>query len=317
MGKKEFQFCADAGGKYCPCHLGHSGDCIKCNLICGEKVCDCKWQGVCVYDLLKHDKIVPVEERQETKCKIIETKEIEENIYHIKILVPKNIIKSLCEPGSYVFLKDKDKENSMYNAPISVMDIDEKNSILEVIVVPRGVKTKPIVKADEVVVKAPYFNGIFGMKEIKSCQGDNCLIVLDGLSQVNSIKVIKRLLLNHNNVEVFINDKGKRLEIIEEKIKGMGVNINYFNLNENHELLERYIGQNNIKFVYSCGLIPFNKEILKLVDDIDKNIKFAIPNNNLICCGEGICGACTIRLNNCRVKTCKAQIDGRYFLNNI
>ncbi len=29
---------------------------------------------------------------------------------------------------------------------------------------------------------------------------------------------------------------------------------------------------------------------MNIVDSVDKNIKFAISNNNLICCGEGICG---------------------------
>ena len=83
------------------------------------------------------------------------------------------------------------------------------------------------------------------------------------------------------------------------------------------EILINYIRNNNISFVYSCGLIYFNKSILQLVDSIDDNIKFAIPNNNLICCGEGICGACTMRLNNCRIKTCKAQMNGREFLSNL
>ena len=317
MERPNNQFCADAGGKYCPCHLAYSGDCIKCSLIRGEKTCECKWQGVCIYNELMHNKILPVEKRYEGLCKIIDNKEIEDNIYLLKIKVPNYLIKDLSEPGSYVFLKDKSKESEFFNAPISVMDVDDKNNILEVVVVPRGIKTKPLVNCDEVIVKAPYFNGIFGLKEIKSNQYDKCVVVLDGLSQVNSLKVIKRLLKNNNEVEVFINEKGKRLEIVEEKIKNMGVNIQFFNLDDKKELLINYIKDNDISFVYSCGLIYFNKSILELVDSIDNNIKFAIPNNHLICCGEGMCGACTVRLNNCRIKTCKAQMNGREFLSNL
>ena len=85
MERPNNQFCADAGGKFCPCHLGKSGDCIKCSLIRGEKTCDCKWQGVCIYNILQHDKILPVEERMEVSCKVIESIEIEKNIYLIKI----------------------------------------------------------------------------------------------------------------------------------------------------------------------------------------------------------------------------------------
>lgn len=311
------QFCADAGGKYCPCHLAYSGDCIKCSLIRGKKTCDCKWQGVCIYNELEHNKIMPVQERKEILCKVIESKEIEKNIYLLKIKIPDYLCRDLCEPGAYVFLKDKDRESEFFNAPISVMDVDEENNILEVVVVPRGIKTKPLVKCKEIIVKAPYFNGIFGLKEIKSNSCNNCVVILDGLSQVNSLKVIKKLIRNNNNVEVFINERGKRLELLEKRIEEMGVNIHLFNSYDKEEKLINYIRNNNISFVYSCGLIYFNKYILQLVDSIDKNIKFAIPNNNLICCGEGICGACTVRLNNCRIKTCKAQMSGREFLNNL
>ena len=317
MERPNNQFCADAGGKYCPCHLAYSGDCIKCSLIRGEKTCECKWQGVCIYNELQHNKIVPVEERKELLCKVVESKEIEDKIYHLKIQIPNYLIKNLCEPGSYVFLKDKNRDSVYFNTPISVMDVDEENNILEVVVVPRGIKTKPLVNCEYVTLKAPYFNGIFGLKEIKSNQNGRCVVILDGLSQVNAINVIRRLLRNNNQVEVFINEEGKRLEMVEQKIKDMAVNINLFNLNDKKEILENYIRNEKVSFVYSCGLIYFNKDILKLVDSIDKNIKFAIPNNNLICCGEGICGACTVRLNNCRIKTCKAQMNGREFLSNL
>lgn len=317
MERANNQFCADAGGKYCPCHLAHSGDCIKCSIIRGSRTCECKWQGVCIYSELEHNKIVPVEERTQVLCKVVENVQIEKNIYLLKIKIPSHLIKDLSEPGAYVFLKDKDRESEYFNAPISVMDVDEANSILEVVIVPRGIKTKPFINCEEVIVKAPYFNGIFGLKEIKSNAFNKCIVVLDGLSQVNSLKVIKRLVRNNNHVEVFVNENGKRLEILEDKIKDLGVNIQLFNMNDKKEILENYIKDNDISFVYSCGLIYFNKSMLKLVDSIDSNIKFAIPNNNLICCGEGMCGACTIRLDSCRVKTCKAQLNGREFLSNL
>lgn len=317
MERQNNQFCADAGGKYCPCHLAHSGDCIKCSLIRGEKTCECKWQGVCIFNELQHNKILPVEERKEEICKIIESKEIEDKIYLMKIQVPSYLMRYLSEPGAYVFLKDRNRESIYFNAPISIMDVDEVDNILEVIIVPRGIKTKPLVNTEEILMKAPYFNGIFGLKEIKSNQCDKCVVILDGLSQVNSINVIKRLIRNNNEVEVFINENGKRLKIVEDKIKGMGININLFNLDNKKDILENYLRNNKVSFVYSCGLIYFNKDILQLVDNIDESIKFAIPNNNLICCGEGICGACTVRLNNCRIKTCKAQMNGREFLSNL
>ena len=317
MEKSNIQFCADAGGKYCPCHLAYSGDCIKCSLIRGEKVCDCKWQGVCIYNQLQHNKIIGVNERKELLCDVLESKEIETDLYLMKIKIPKSIVKDLCEPGAYVLLKDKNRENMMFNAPISVMDIDEENNILEVIIHPRGVKTKPIVKADKVILKAPYFNGIFGIKQIKSNINQNCVVILNGLSQVNSINVIKRLIKNHNHVEVFLNNKGVALDIIKDKISRMGVNINDISLSDDKDLIIDYIKRENVPFVYVGASITFSKDVMNIIDSIDKNIKLAISNDNLICCGEGICGACVVNIDGFKVKTCKAQVDSREYLNSI
>lgn len=317
MKKANIQLCADAGGKYCPCHLAYSGDCIKCSLIQGCRTCDCKWQGVCIYNQLQHSKNVAVNERKELLCKIVETKEIDKDTSEIKIKVPKNLIKDLCSPGAYVLLKSKDKDKEFFNTPISVMDVDLENSILEVVIKSRGVKTKSIINFDEVWLKAPYFNGIFGIKEIKTNYNKNCVVVLNGLSQVNSINIVRRLIENHNNVEVFINNKASVLDVVINKIIDLGVNIQSIDLYEDKDFLIDYIRRNNVEFIYCGGSVRFSKYIMGLVDSVDEDIKLSISNNNLICCGEGICGACSMNINGQMVKTCKAQVDSRDYLKSI
>ncbi len=59
--------------------------------------------------------------------------------------------------------------------------------------------------------------GLFGIKDIKSTSKSNCLIILNGLSQVNSINVIRRLIENGNKVDVFINHNGVILDNVVEK----------------------------------------------------------------------------------------------------
>lgn len=195
------------------------------------------------------------------------------------------------------------------------MDINEEEGILEVIIHAIGAKTKPIINNDKVYVKSPYYNGIFGLKEIKSNKEDNCLIVINGLSQANVINVIRRLLRNNNNVEVFVN--GTLLDIIKEKIESMNVKINYFNIEKDKQLLFNYIKEKKISFVYCAASVEFSRQIMNILNSVDKNIKLSISNNNLICCGEGICGACIVDLNGKKVKTCKAQIDSREYLTHI
>lgn len=309
--------CADLGSKYCPCHLAYSKDCIACNMLNKNKTCDCMWQGACIYNEVNHNKNSQVVERQEYLCDIESMTLIEENTYLLKIKIPKELSMDLCNPGAYVLIKSKDKESNFFSAPISVMDVDLDKNILEVVIKTVGIKTKGIIKFNQVYVKGPYFNGIFGIKDIKSISKSNCLIIVNGLSQVNSINIIRRLIENNNKVDVFINHNGVVLDDVIQKIYNLGASIYHVDIKEDKEFIADYIKSNNIKLVYSGASNRFNKVVMNIVDSIDENIKLAVSNNNLICCGEGMCGACSIDLNGVRVKTCKAQVNSREYLRSI
>lgn len=311
-----YQLCADAGSEYCPCHLAYSGDCIKCSLVRGEKTCNCMWQGVCIYNEVNHSKNSPMKEKQEYLCDVFETKKLSEDVYLMKIKVKQSIIRDLHGPGAYIFLRGEEKKKDMFNAPISVMDTDLENSIIEVVIRVGGIKTKSIIENNKVWVKGPYFNGVFGIKDIKTTSNSNCIVVLNGLSQVNSINVIKNLLRNNNKVRAFINNQAVVLDVVMDKIKSLGVEIHPINIDsdEEKELLKNCLKREDIKLVYSSGCNGFNKVIMKIIDSVNEEIKFVISNNNLICCGEGICGACTINIDGEEVKSCKAQIDPRKIL---
>lgn len=316
MKKTNNLSCADAGSKYCPCHLAYSGDCIKCSLIRGEKTCDCLWQGVCIYNEVQHNKDPQVCEREEYLCEIVEVRELQDNILLIRVSIPKSIARDLCSPGAYVLLKSKDRSSVIFNTPISVMNVDTENNILEMIIKPRGVKTKSLVNYDKVWLRGPYFNGVFGISDISYAANSNCAVILSGLSQVNSINIIKSLISN-NNVDVFLNTQAVILDEVVNKIMETGANIRTINMQEDEEFIRDYLKRNNIELVYSGGHTSFNKKMMEKIDSVNKDIKLVIPNNNLICCGEGICGACTVNINGTRVKSCKAQIDSRAYLNSL
>ncbi|MEG2786504.1 MAG: hypothetical protein RR942_01695 [Romboutsia sp.] len=311
------QPCADCGSKYCPCHLAYSGDCIQCSLIQGSKTCDCIWQGVCIYNELEHNKNVGCNQKNDILCSIELKKEILDDIYLLEIKVPKKLLEELVNPGSYILLRAKNELDSRYNVPISVMDIDIENELLKVIIKEVGHKTKSLLNFDEIWVRGPYFNGVLGLKDFKLTTSSNVAVILSGLSQVNAPKIIKYILKNNNKVEVFIDTRRTIVEEVVEKIKDLNVNIHFINIGEDEKLIKDYISRNNVELVYSGGFNSFNKSIMKLVDSIDENIRFAIANNNLIVCGEGICGGCTVIVDGKRIKSCKAQINGREYLKSL
>lgn len=306
------QNCVDSGGKFCPCHLALSSDCIRCNMLNNNHCCDCVWQGVCILNEIKHNKREQLNQRASYLCDVLDIKEIESDVYLLKIKIPEEICEDLKKPGAYIMLKSKEKSSDIFNTPISVMDVYD--NVLEVVVKVLGIKTKSIVSTKEVIVKAPYFNGIFGLKEINTTANENCVVMLSGLSQVNAIKVVKKLVDLGNKVDVFVNEKGIVIDEVIQKIKNLGVNIFYFDFENELNSLKGHIKENNVSFVYSASSMIVSKILMDTIDSVDKNIKFAIANNNLICCGEGVCGSCAITINGEIFKTCKSQIDSRLFL---
>ncbi|HSQ33490.1 MAG TPA: 2Fe-2S iron-sulfur cluster-binding protein, partial [Peptostreptococcaceae bacterium] len=138
-----------------------------------------------------------------------------------------------------------------------------------------------------------------------------------GLSQVTIVKTIKQLLKNNNHVEVFIDNYKKPIEDVIKLVELMGVNIQFIDFEKDSYMVEDYIRRNNVKLVFSASFNNFNKRIMEIVDEVDEDIRLVITNNNLISCGEGICGACTVKVNGQRLKSCKAQIEPRYFLREV
>src|SRR5699024_11585534 len=157
---------------------------------------------------------------------------IEKNNYKKNIKIQKKITKELCKPEAYFLVKSEDKKSNVFSAPISVMDVDLDTSNLEMVIKTVGVKTKDIIKFNKVYIKGPYFNGLFGIKDIKSISNSNCLIILNGLSQVNSINVIQRLLYNNNKVNDFINHNGVIIDTVVQKINSLGANIYHIDIEE-------------------------------------------------------------------------------------
>ncbi|MEN2259538.1 2Fe-2S iron-sulfur cluster-binding protein [Paraclostridium benzoelyticum] len=258
-----------------------------------------------------------MQRKKDVLCDVVTKKELKEDIYLLEIRTPKILLEELLNPGSYILLRCKDQIDSRYNVPISVMDIDVENEILKVIIKEVGHKTKSLLSFDKVWVRGPYLNGVLGLKEFKLTTNSNVAVILSGLSQVNAPKIIKYILKNNNHVEVFVDTRRTILDEVIDKIKELNVNIHFINIKEDEELIKDYIRRNNVELVYSGGFNSFNKEIMKLVDSVDENIRFSIANNNLIVCGEGICGGCTVVINGKRTKSCKAQINGREYLKSL
>ncbi|HEY5563127.1 MAG TPA: sulfide/dihydroorotate dehydrogenase-like FAD/NAD-binding protein [Clostridiaceae bacterium] len=324
-----FRDCIDSGSEYCPCKLAEAGKCLICSHLSGKDFCDCKnWKGVCIYnEFIKGGSIAKPLRSWENSI-LIDKKELDKNIYEFYIKISKKLAKELTMPGSFVLLRDK--ISSVYlDAPISVMEIEE--DILRVIIEIKGVKTIALGEikiGEEILVRGPYWNGILGIENIKKAIGAKVLLIARGIGEAPIIPIIK-----------YLYDKGNTIECIIDKSPYKDIFVK--------EFLERYhIAYEEEKFMNNDGKLTkeFTSKIFNKIDDsgielihtsgpdiltynvykvcMDKGIKaFTSSNNAHICCGEGICGACSVKNEEFKVERgCKLQaspieiLEGRRLL---
>ncbi|RKD34539.1 sulfide/dihydroorotate dehydrogenase-like FAD/NAD-binding protein [Thermohalobacter berrensis] len=304
--------CVDAGSEFCPCYLAETNDCITCSHLQGKDFCDCNWTGVCIYQEYVWNGYKSKNSREIIGSKIINKKNINKKCVLLKLKVTKTLARQLREPGSYVFLRNPNV-SEYFDVPMSVMDADELNGYIYIAYKIHGTKTKKLDESNKnVLLRGPYWNGVLGFKNLKTTSNSNCLVIARGIAQAPTVLVVKKLIRNNNNVTVIL-DKGNINEIfIEEFIKGLNVNIIQENLKSSKGkfLVEKALKEEKVQLVFIGGSSSFQYELMKKIDGLNLNPKIVITNNKEMCCGEGICGSCSIQLEDGSIiKLCKTQID--------
>ncbi|MEI3044998.1 MAG: hypothetical protein V8T82_04540 [Romboutsia timonensis] len=72
----------------------------------------------------------------------------------------------------------------------------------------RGVKTKKLLEYKEggnITIRGPYWNGVFGIKNIKNQKDNNAIVLARGIGMAPMIPVIKRLKENNNQLTVILD----------------------------------------------------------------------------------------------------------------
>ena len=254
------------------------------------------------------------EERKDQNVEVEEIQRINENGFVIKIKTSKTLARQLKEPGAYVFLRGENLPN-YFDTPMSIMDVDESGGYVYIAYQVLGTKTQKLESSmGNLMLRGPYWNGLYGMKNLKKTADKNCLVVARGIAQAPAILVLKKLVKNNNNV-TFVVDKGTMEDIfIKEIISELDIKVIEEDVNsvKGKELIKEMFKSEDIGLVYSGGSDVLHKSIIDIIDEVKVDPYIVVTNNNEICCGEGVCGGCTIRLlNGVRVKTCKTQLEAR------
>lgn len=321
MNKEKID-CIDCGTEYCPCKLAEAGECILCSQLHGKCFCDClNWKGVCIYQEFHDNGNKAKEGRKPVTCKVVEKLNLDDGLIMMKFKVPHKLALDLAKPGSYIFIRTD--ENYFFDIPISIMDSDVDNNIISVIVEIRGVKTKKLedIKIDDdIVIRGPYWNGVFGIDNINRQKNGNCLVLARGIGMAPMMPVIKKLIQNNNEMDVYVDKSPFKENFVYDNIKSFDILPRETNLLSSGKLSEegRFIIRNsiidkNISFIHLAGADILTYSVIEYLDELDRSdIKLSCCNNFKMCCGEGVCGACTARFAGHKVKRfCKLQADPR------
>ena len=239
----------------------------------------------------------------------------------IKFEAPHKLAIDLAKPGSFIFVRSE--ENIYFDVPISILESDIDSNVITIMIEIRGIKTKKLLdlkKDGEIIIRGPYWNGVFGIKNIAKQKDNHVLVLARGIGMAPMMPVIKRLIQNDNKVtlivdkqpfeDIYVNDLLEKLELIPQEMS----------LIEKGELspeakvaIKSLIKYNNVSLIHIAGADILTYKVIDYLDELERrDIDLSCCNNMKMCCGEGVCGACTARFSGHRVKRlCKVQSDPR------
>lgn len=319
---KEAMDCIDAGSEYCPCHLAESGECILCSQLHGSCFCDCSnWKGVCIYQEFKYNGLKAKEGRKTYKCLVKERMLHQPDVLLIKFEAPHKLAIDLVKPGSFVFIRTD--ENVYFDVPISILESDIESNIISIMIEIRGIKTKKLLDiniGEEITIRGPYWNGVFGVKNIQKQKEKNVLVMARGIGMAPMMPVIRKLSENNNKINLILDREPYDNIYVEEFLNKYNITPIEINLVDKGELstegktaLKSFVNNENITHVHVAGADILTYKVIDYLDEIDrKDVTLSCCNNTKMCCGEGVCGSCTARFKGHKVKRfCKVQADPR------
>lgn len=187
----------------------------------------------------------------------------------------------------------------------------------------RGIKTKKLleIKAGQnITIRGPYWNGVFGLKNIRKQKENHVIVLARGIGMAPVIPVLNRLVQQDNKITLIMDKQPYEDIYVSEWLDKFNLIPQEMNLIDKGELsaeakvaIKSLIKYNNISLIHIAGADILTYKVIDFLDELErKDIDLSCCNNFKMCCGEGVCGSCTVRFSGHRVKRfCKVQTDPR------
>lgn len=295
MFQKQHQ-CIDVGMPHCPCSLAAFDQCITCSRLAGENRCDCEWQGVCVYNEYLQNGNRINQQRRGRMCKILQKKWYSEDLAVLKIQVPRGFAQLASMPGSCVFVKAS-KMESTFDMPLSVMGVDWQAGVIELAIQVTGIKSEALLEEKDVVeLRGVYHNGLTNVEKIMTRKPQKVLCITKGIGLAPAVNYC-RWADGKDSIDFLVDLEKINRTFADDVLQDCIIDsIGYC------KLPLSVINCNGYDAILLCAS-DYYQEHMQIPFD-----RCVLSNNVTMCCGEGICGACTSTDANgiCR-KRCKCK----------
>ncbi|MFV0517343.1 MAG: hypothetical protein ACK5MV_08095 [Aminipila sp.] len=291
--------CIDSGTENCPCYLAATGDCLVCSRLQGKEYCDCLWKGVCIYNEFVQNNHKVNNPRKDFTARIVSKEKFSDDLYSMTLEVGRGFALKAAVPGTYVFLQPLSHEN-YYHTPISVMRVDAEKGFITLLIKSISAKTKAICSEEEkVIVRGVYRGGLRGISNImgrfsRIVPESKVLIITKGVGFAPAVNFTDWA-GQASEIDIVI-DTDKICDAVVNKYLSTTLvqNVSMQSLQDTlYTSLKSKIESGNYTVVAVLASDFYIEEIRKIVSCLSKSTAFVCSNNANICCGEGICGACS------------------------
>ena len=301
--------CVDRGTEKCPCVLMETGQCYTCGMISTGK-CDCasSWQGVCPYTEYIQNGRKTATRGIERNFKIAAVEDFSDKLKVMTLETSMGFALECSKLGAFLMI-----DSDGYKVPLSVMEAKTgKYSYVKAAMYVEGPKTelldRRLEKDNKIKVTGPFVSGVihkeqFDIKRLTVIIGKG-IAIMPVLNQKNVIggSLIRMYLDESKLTREFIDKYVLPLEYkkiaLDKELESLSVTVR-----EDVEYSIKHTGKApNIFLMVS----PYYKTLLMEKCRFEEP-QIIYPNHANMCCGEGVCGACshtdenghTVRLCKC------------------
>lgn len=293
--------CVDRGSARCPCALMEAGQCYTCTMSRKGK-CDCSvdWQGVCPYNEFLQEGSVPAIKGglpEEFAAEVLEIRKYSEQLAVVRLGVGRGFARRCSLPGSFVMASVLG-----CRVPLSVLRTGwGPGGWIETAVQPAGPKTNALIKScsnlcgqgnekpsDLWKISGPFEAGLLNGERLRV--GEPLVVIAKGTAIAPFIN------MRENMREGFLRGMKVKLLVDEDKLT--------------EDFLADYLAGCSWEKV---SLAEDEEKVLAAIDGADQVMLLASPyyterflgmrperkgdiitaNHANMCCGAGICGACS------------------------